>query len=60
MTLGSENAGVDHGLLPSINTDHAGNYFEKGDWHDTIRRPMGGGMMAAMSARFELPPPTPA
>lgn len=29
----------------------AGNYFERGDWHDTIRAPMsGGGMMSSMHA----------
>ena len=35
---------------PAHTREVAGNYFERGDWHDTIRRPAGGGMMAAMNA----------
>ena len=34
----------------ALTREVAGNYFEQGDWHDTIRAPFGGAMMAAMSA----------
>ena len=36
---------------PTAHTrERAANYFEAGDWHDTLRMPVGGDMMAVMNA----------